>query len=69
MGLISEDEPWYAGGELEASGLPAFPRLEKATVDALRYRAEDVARSLTSKVIKEVSSFSLQHSTVRSQSV
>lgn len=32
-----------------------FSRLPKAVVEGLRYRAEDVARSLTSKVVREVS--------------
>lgn len=35
--------------------LEPFKGLQKANVEALRYRAEDIARSLTSKVIKEAS--------------
>lgn len=41
-----EDEP--------APALKLFTRLTKAALEALRYRAEDVARSLTRTVIKEV---------------
>lgn len=36
-------------------GLQPFPMLTKTSVEALRYRAEDIARSLTKTVIKEVS--------------
>lgn len=39
--------------------LKPFKRLTKAAVEALRYRAEDVARSLTKAVVKEVISSSL----------
>ena len=35
-------------------GLQPFPMLTKASVEALRYRAEDIARSLTKTVVKEV---------------
>ena len=37
------------------AGLPPYPRLTKEAINALRYRGEDVARSLTKTVIKEVS--------------
>ena len=32
-----------------------FTRLTKAAVEALRYRGEDIARSITKSVVKEVS--------------
>eukprot|EP00891_Asterochloris_glomerata_P006955 jgi/Astpho2/6955/e_gw1.00107.46.1_t len=35
------------------AGLPSYPRLTKEAINALRYRGEDVARSLTKTVIKE----------------
>lgn len=38
-----------------AGGLQPHGRLTKAAVEGLRYRAEDVARSITKNVIKEVS--------------
>ena len=44
--------------EAEDEQLPAlqpFPRITRAAIEALRYRAEDIARSLTKTVIKEVS--------------
>lgn len=41
------------------AGLPSYPRLTKEAINALRYRGEDVARSLTKTVIKEVGSCSL----------
>lgn len=34
--------------------LKPFTRLTRAAVEALRYRGEDVARSLTKSVVKEV---------------
>ncbi len=37
-----------------SGGLQLFSKLQRENVEALRYRAEDVGRSLTSKVIKEV---------------
>jgi hypothetical protein len=42
-------------GEQPEPALQPFTRLTKAATEALRYRAEDVARSLTKSVIKEVS--------------
>ena len=49
-----------AGGEEseeeQASALQPFPRITRAAIEALRYRAEDIARSLTKTVIKEVGS-------------
>ena len=41
-----------AGGEA-GEGLAPFEGLERANVEALRYRGEDVARSLTRTVVKE----------------
>jgi hypothetical protein len=38
----------------QQEGLRPFERLTKASVEGLRYRAEDVARSLTKSAIKEV---------------
>lgn len=56
----------YAGGANAehgtadlGAGLPSYPRLTKEAINALRYRGEDVARSLTKTVIKEVGSCSL----------
>ena len=40
-------------------GLTSFSALKPAALDALRYRAEDVARSLTKTVIQEVSAGTL----------
>ncbi len=37
-----------------ASPLAPFPRITRAAVEALRYRAEDVARALTKNVIRDV---------------
>ncbi len=36
-----------------ACGLQPFPHLTKASVEALRYRGEDIARSITKAVVKE----------------
>ncbi len=44
-----------AGAGGAAAGLQRYQRLTKAAVEGLRYRAEDVARSITRNVIKEVS--------------
>ncbi len=50
------------GGEAAAaqaaSPLAPFPRITRAAVEALRYRAEDVARALTKNVIREVNFWS-----------
>ena len=37
-----------------ASGLQPFARLTKASIEALRYRGEDIARSISKSVVKEV---------------
>jgi len=37
----------------QEAGLRPFERLTKASVEGLRYRAEDIARSLTKSCIKE----------------
>ena len=45
------------GGEQGGSPAPAlqlFTRLTPAAIEALRYRGEDIARSLTKTVIREV---------------
>ncbi len=42
------------GGAGEEPGLAAFGGLARAAVEALRYRSEDVARSITKNVIREV---------------
>lgn len=34
--------------------MQAFTRLTQASVEALRYRGEDIARSITKSVVKEV---------------
>ena len=44
------------GASEPGAGLLPYPRLTKEAINALRYRGEDVARSLTKTVIKEVSS-------------
>jgi hypothetical protein len=44
-----------AGAEAR-SGLAPFAKLQRSAVEALRYRAEDIARSLTRSAIKEVRS-------------
>ena len=41
-------------GAPAAPGLAPFGRLTRAAVEALRYRAEDIARSLTRSAVKEV---------------
>lgn len=51
----SEDEGEGGGGGGGTAGLQRYQRLTKAAVEGLRYRAEDVARSITKNVIKEVS--------------
>ena len=45
-----------AGAEQAASrsALRPFSKLRQSSVEALRYRGEDIARSLTSKVVNEV---------------
>ncbi len=51
----SDDEGGSGHGRgSAASGLQPHPRLTKKGVEGLRYRAEDVARSITKNVIKEV---------------
>ena len=47
------DSPVLADGA--ASGLQPFGPLTQASVEALRYRGEDIARSITKAVVKEVS--------------
>lgn len=42
--------------EEAALGMRPFAGLSKAAVEALRYRGEDIARSITKSVVKEVSS-------------
>ena len=47
-----------AGAEADQQGgLRQFERLTKASVEGLRYRAEDIARSLTKSSIKEARPF------------
>ena len=60
VGPSNSAQPPAAGtGEAEdaesASGMQPFARLTKAAVEALRYRGEDIARSITKTVVKEVS--------------
>jgi ATP-dependent RNA helicase DDX56/DBP9 len=43
-----------ADGSAQPGGLQPLARLTKAAVEALRYRAEDVARTLTKTMVKEV---------------
>ena len=43
-----------AASAAAAPGLAPFGRLTRAAVEALRYRAEDIARSLTRSAVKEV---------------
>ena len=43
-----------AAGADAAPGLARFGKLTHAAVEALRYRAEDIARSLTRSAVKEV---------------
>ena len=43
-----------ADEEAAPGALRPFPRITRAATEALRYRAEDIARSLTKTVIKEV---------------
>ncbi len=42
-----------AGNE-DSEGLSAFSKLTQASVEALRYRGEDVEKSLTKNTVKEV---------------
>ena len=42
-------------GDDASAGIQPFTRLTKAAVEALRYRGEDIARSVTKSVVKEVS--------------
>lgn len=49
-------------GELDekSKGLQQFLRLKKESVDALRYRGEDVLKSLTKKAVREARSRDLK---------
>ena len=42
------------GNEASEEGLSAFTKLTQASVEALRYRGEDVEKSLTKNTVKEV---------------
>ncbi len=42
------------GAEASEEGLSAFTKLTQASVEALRYRGEDVEKSLTKNTVKEV---------------
>ena len=48
-----------AGNEASEEGLSAFTKLTQASVEALRYRGEDVEKSLTKNTVKEVRSHAL----------
>ena len=50
-----------------AGGLQPHQRLTKAAVEGLRYRAEDVARSITRNVIKEARAKELKNELLNSQ--
>ena len=52
-----DDEEGGGGGRRggAAAGLQPHPRITRAADEGLRYRAEDVARSITKNVIKEAS--------------
>ena len=53
-GSSSDEEQEGAARRGGGGGLQPHQRLTKAAVEGLRYRAEDVARSITKNVIKEV---------------
>ena len=44
----------HADVEAKETGLLEYSKLKKASVEALRYRAEDIGRSLTSRAVQEV---------------
>ena len=44
-----------SAGDAPVGGLTPFTKLTKASVEALRYRGEDVEKSLTRNAIKEAS--------------
>eukprot|EP00887_Chlorella_sp_A99_P008058 scaffold12.g8058.t1 len=50
-----------------AAALAPYPHVTRAAVDALRYRAEDVARSITKNVIKEARTKELKAELLNSQ--
>ncbi|KAL4423346.1 hypothetical protein ABPG77_006141 [Micractinium sp. CCAP 211/92] len=56
-----------AGAGGAAAGLQRYQRLTKAAVEGLRYRAEDVARSITKNVIKEARAKELKNELLNSQ--
>lgn len=62
-----EEERRQAGGGGAAAGLQPHQRLTKAAVEGLRYRAEDVARSITKNVIKEARAKELKNELLNSQ--
>lgn len=45
----------HSASEDAGGGMQPFSGLTKASVEALRYRGEDIARSITKAVVKEVS--------------
>lgn len=65
----SDDEDGGSGhGRVgAAAGLQRHPRLTKKGVEGLRYRAEDVARSITKNVIKEARAKELKNELLNSQ--
>ncbi|PSC74391.1 DEAD-box ATP-dependent RNA helicase 16 [Micractinium conductrix] len=72
-GSDSDDEAAPGGGKAGkrggggSGGLRTHDRLTKAAVEALRYRAEDVARSITRNVIKEARAKELKNELLNSQ--
>lgn len=54
-------------GSAAAGGLRDFARLAPAAVEALRYRAEDVVRSLTGRVVQEARAKELRLELLNSQ--
>ncbi|KAL4430654.1 hypothetical protein ABPG75_005910 [Micractinium tetrahymenae] len=62
-----DEEGGGGGGSGAAAGLQRYQRLTKAAVEGLRYRAEDVARSITKNVIKEARAKELKNELLNSQ--
>ena len=46
-------------GHEDSEGLSAFTKLTRASVEALRYRGEDIEKSLTKNTVKEVRPYAL----------
>ncbi|KAL3136078.1 hypothetical protein ABBQ32_007103 [Trebouxia sp. C0010 RCD-2024] len=64
---LSELQSTGAAEEEDGTGMQPFTHLTKAAVEALRYRAEDIARSITKSVVKEARAKELRLELLNSQ--